>query len=188
MFAVVSSGAPAPPPAAVKPGQSRTQSVTPDDKPAAPPSSADTGPIGTGEVALLRSVVGLGGATREHLTLTTGFKKSTRNAYVQRLAARGLVVVTNDRVTATSAGVMVAGPVERPPEGAALRDWWYDRLPAGEAVLLRLIADGTAQRDALTEASGFKKSTRNAYLQRLAARGLIVGGDDDTIRPHPSLT
>jgi len=179
---------PAPPPAAVKPGQSRKQSVKPDDKPAAPPSSADTGPIGTGEVALLRSVVGLGGATREHLTLTTGFKKSTRNAYVQRLAARGLVVVTNDRVTATSAGVMVAGPVERPPEGAALRDWWYDRLPAGEAVLLRLIADGTAQRDALTEASGFKKSTRNAYLQRLAARGLIVVGDDDTIRPHPSLT
>lgn len=175
-------GAPTPTPKSAKTATVRDVVAT------TAPASADAGPIGKGEVDILRAVVATGGASREYVTLLTGFKKSTRNAYVQRLTARGLVVVDADRVTATAAGVAVAGPVERPPEGAALREWWYGRLPAGESVLLRLIVDGTANRDALTEASGFKKSTRNAYLQRLAARGLIVVGDDDALRPHTSLT
>ena len=185
-----------PPPAASKPA-SKPDAAPPSSAPttrepleraAAPPSSADTGPIGKGELEILRAVVALGETTREHLSLLTGKKKSTRNAYVQRLAARGLVTATADRVTATSAGVVVAGPVDRPPEGAALREWWYGRLPAGEAVVLRLVVDGTRTRDAVTDGSGFKKSTRNAYLQRLATRHLIVLDDDDTIRPHASLT
>lgn len=155
---------------------------------AAPRASADASPIGKGEREILRAAVALGETSRVHLSLHTGYKRSTRDAYLQRLVARGLVSVADDRVTALPAGIGVAGPVERPPERPELLAWWRARLPAGEAVLLGLIAGGTRTRDALTEASGFKQSTRNAYLQRLAARELILVDPDDTIRPYPSLT
>lgn len=51
------------------------------------------------------------------------------------------------------------------------------RLPAGErAVLEPLITHHPepVARDHLSEVTGYKRSTRDAYLQRLATRRLIV--------------
>ena len=42
------------------------------------------------------------GMTRKHLTVATGYKRSIRDAYVQRLIARGLIPVASDRLHATA--------------------------------------------------------------------------------------
>jgi hypothetical protein len=42
------------------------------------------------------------GMTRKHLTVATGYKRATRDAYVQRLIARGLIAVASDRLHATA--------------------------------------------------------------------------------------
>jgi hypothetical protein len=150
-------------------------------------AAVDAVPLGEGERKTLVAIVAAETVTREYLTLVTGYKKSTRNAYVQRLAARGYVVVGEQFITATAFGVQVAGPVEHAPTGAALVDWWLGRLPAGEATILKLVLAGVSSRDALSEQSGLKKSTRNAYLQRLATRSLIDVDAADQIRPHAVL-
>jgi DNA-binding IclR family transcriptional regulator len=49
------------------------------------------------------------GVTREQLTVLTGFKRSTRDAYVQRLKAKGLIEVSSTAITATAAGVAALG-------------------------------------------------------------------------------
>jgi hypothetical protein len=151
-------------------------------------NAAESDAIGAGERNVLRAVVAAGQpVTREYLTLATGYKKSTRNAYLQRLSARGLVLVTSNDVTATAQGISAAGPVDRAPTGSALVAWWLARLPAGEATVLRLVLEGIASRDVLSERSGFKKTTRNAYLQRLAVRNLVTVDADGRVRPHEVL-
>jgi hypothetical protein len=63
------------------------------------------------------------------------------------------------------------------PRGRALIDWWRDRLPEGErAVFNQLIQHPNAgmSSDIITERTGYKRSTRDAYLQRLRTRGLVT--------------
>ena len=49
------------------------------------------------------------GVTRQQLTILTGYKRSTRDAYIQRLRERGHVEASGDRVTATQSGVDALG-------------------------------------------------------------------------------
>jgi hypothetical protein len=46
-----------------------------------------------------------GGVTREQITVLTGYKRSTRDAYIQRLRERGLVEDEGSTIVATPAGV-----------------------------------------------------------------------------------
>jgi len=140
------------------------------------------------ELNTLRAIVGAGTVTRQHLKLLVGLRRTTVNAYVQRLDKRGLVTVTKTDITPTAAGRQIAGNVEQPPTGAALVAWWLDRLPAGEAAIFKLVLDGVADRDELTTQSGLKRSTRNAYLSRLGTRGLVQIDSDDKVRPASFLT
>jgi hypothetical protein len=130
------------------------------------------------------------GVTREQITVLTGYKRSTRDAYVQRLRERGLVDVGGDRIVATGEGLAALGPDFKPlPKGAALRKYWTDRLPQGERRVFEVVANlwpANVDRDKISAATDFKRSTRDAYLQRLATRQLITA-DRGTVRASDTL-
>lgn len=122
------------------------------------------------------------GVGRDQLTALTGYKRATRNTYIQRLGARGLVEERNGGLYATEAGVAALGPdYERLPTGRDLQDWWLQRLPEGESKILKLLLDRDGQavsRDEISASTGYKRATRNTYLQRLGAKRLVdVTGD-----------
>lgn len=118
------------------------------------------------------------GLTREQATILTGYKRSTRDAYIQRLVGRGFVEVRGSNVVVTQAGINALGPDYEPlPTGEALRSYWLQRLPAGEKAVLEAVLgaypDGLG-RESIDELTGFKRSTRDAYIQRLSTRRLVV--------------
>ena len=92
------------------------------------------------------------------------------------------------RFLVTQAGTDWLGTdFERLPTGAALRDYWLEKLPEGESRIFEavLIARGMT-RDAIGEVAGYKRSTRNTYIQRLAARELVIA-EGEMIRPSETL-
>jgi hypothetical protein len=131
------------------------------------------------------------GVTREQVTILTGFKQSTRNTYIQRAGERGHVATTGDRITVTQAGVNALGADFEPlPTGDALLTYWRDQLPDGERRILDVVVAAypkTVDREAVSEATDFKQSTRNTYLQRLGTRRLIVAERGGQIRAAEEL-
>jgi hypothetical protein len=130
------------------------------------------------------------GCAREQLTTLTGFKRSTRNTYLQRLLAGGLVTQSGERFVITQEGLDWIGSDYEPlPTGTALQNYWLQKLPAGESRVLGCVLANSATgltREQIGEATGFKRSTRNTYIQRLAARELVtVSGE--TVQPRDSL-
>ena len=125
------------------------------------------------------------GVTREQLTILTGYKRSTRDAYVQRLRVRGYLVDASGNVTATAEGIAALGGDYEPlPIGAALRDHWLQRLPSGESAVLNVLVEAfpnAVSRDDISHATGFKRSTRDAYLQRLGTRKLATTVRDGVV-------
>lgn len=119
------------------------------------------------------------GATREQITVLTGYKKTSRDTYLQRLRQRGLADQneTGDAVIATAAGMAALGPDFKPlPTGQALQQYWRDRLPDGERKILDLLITAYPQavlRSDLDEPTGYKKTSRDTYIQRLGARKLV---------------
>ena len=117
------------------------------------------------------------GVTREQLTVLTGYKRSTRDAYLQRLSTSGHVDASNGTIEATADGRHALGSDYQPlPTGHALLEHWLGRLPEGERKILEVAAGlfpDTVSRDALGERTGYKRSTRDAYLQRLGTRKLV---------------
>jgi hypothetical protein len=116
------------------------------------------------------------GLRREQLTVLTGYKRSSRDAYLQRLREKGYVVTGADQCSATEEGIAALPDAEPLPVGEALRDFWMERLPVGERVILeQLVAAHPAPvaREALDEATGYQRSSRDAYLNRLAAKELV---------------
>ena len=105
-------------------------------------------------------------------------KESTRNAYVYRLRTKELVEVEGDRIRATSAASIALPDAEPLPTGKALQDYWLARLPHGERTILQLLLDPDVRRplmrEQITESTGFKESTRNAYIYRLMSKRLVV--------------
>lgn len=133
-----------------------------------------------------------GGATRDQITVLTGYKRSSRDAYLQRLRERGLLEQADARThVPTSEGIAALGADFEPlPTGQALVDYWLARLPRGEAACLRTIL--AAWPDAISiseisEATGYKRSSRDAYLQRLRFRQLVERASRGTFRAAAEL-
>lgn len=161
----------------------RTRTETEMARSAAPPrpvhASADSSAeIPKGERAVLRAVAHYPeGCSRKQLTTLTGYKRSSRDTYLQRLRERGLVELRGDRATAMPAGLALLGPDFEPlPIGAALLEHWRRRLPEGERRVLDVLVaayPAAVERAAIDEATGYRRSSRDTYLQRLAARRLV---------------
>ncbi len=116
------------------------------------------------------------GATREQLSILTGYKRSSRDAYIQRLREKGFVEAGN-LIVATDEGVTALGPDFEPlPTGNRLREYWLERLPEGERAVLEVLIAAypqSVERDVIDQNTEYKRSSRDAYLQRLKARQLI---------------
>ena len=69
------------------------------------------------------------------------------------------------------------GPDFEPlPTGAALRDYWLARLPEGERRILEILIHAhprVVEREAIDTATGYRRSSRDTYLQRLRSRRLV---------------
>jgi uncharacterized protein len=137
---------------------------------------ADTS-LPKGEVAILSACIQFpDGLRREQLTVLTGYKRSTRDAYIQRLGEKGYTEVMGDLIVATADGQAALPDAEPLPTGEALQDFWRQKLPEGERKILDVLITAyprSVERLALEEATGFKRSTRDAYLQRMSAKQLI---------------
>jgi hypothetical protein len=114
--------------------------------------------------------------TREQLTALTGYKRSTRDLYLQGLTRRAYVARAGEGVTATPAGVAALPPDFEPlPTGKALLSHWLRELPEGEARVLELLAKfypHPVHRDRVGDSLGYRRSTRDLYLQKLERRRL----------------
>lgn len=131
-----------------------------------------------GEAAVLAALIQYpAGLRREQLTVLTAYKRSSRDAYIQRLREKGFVDTSGDRVTTTQAGIDAMPDAEPLPTGEALQQFWLARLPEGERKILQVLLDAggaPVERDSLEEVTGYKRSSRDAYLQRLRAKELIA--------------
>jgi hypothetical protein len=117
------------------------------------------------------------GVTREQLSILTGYKRSTRDAYLQRMRERGLIDTSGEQITATAEGIAALGDSFEPlPTGEELQRHWIERLPRGESLILGMLCavyPESVDRDEISGAMNFARSSRDAYLQRLSARKLI---------------
>jgi chromosome segregation and condensation protein ScpB len=117
------------------------------------------------------------GVSRKQLIVLTGYKRSSRDAYIQRLYNKDMVAVNGDTVTATEEGIRQLGSDFEPlPTGSALYEHWIGRLPEGERKVLEVLAAAypdPVQREKIDETTGYMRSSRDAYLQRLRARRLV---------------
>ncbi len=167
--ASVAPAAPAGRPSAVRPAPARR-------------ASGEGVALPKGERVVLIAIAqhGDAGVTRQQLTVLTGYKRSTRDAYLQRLREKGFIDGASDSIVATQAGVDALGSDYEPlPTGDRLREYWLEpgRLPEGEARVLRALCDAypvTLPRQTIDDVTGFKRSTRDAYLQRLGSRKLVT--------------
>lgn len=118
-----------------------------------------------------------GGADKKQISILTSYKRSTRDAYIQRLREKGFVNDSGAVVEITQDGMNSLGPDFEPlPTGQALQEYWLDKLPEGEAKILELliaVSGKPIERDTLDSQTGYARSSRDAYLQRLKARQLV---------------
>jgi hypothetical protein len=129
------------------------------------------------------------GAERDQLTILTGYKRSTRNAYIQRLQSRGYVNVEGDRITVTDAGEDALGDYERLPTGEALQAFWLGRLPEGERACCR--RSSKRIRSAVDRESADRRHRLQAVdAQRVSAaarRAALVESDGSGVRASATL-
>lgn len=145
-------------------------------------SGLDIGPTGlpAGERAVLQASAQYAGALeRDQASVVTGYKRSTRDAYIARLRERGyLLVDAAGRLQATREGIAALGTGFEPlPTGDALQRYWLDRLPEGEGQILGLALAAypkSVDRAAIEESTGYRRSTRDAYISRLQSRQLLL--------------
>jgi hypothetical protein len=141
------------------------------------------GALPAGEKAVLAAIAQYpNGLRREQLTVLTGYKRSSRDQYIARLRQRGHIEVRDDRVLTTPNGIQALGAGYKPPRrGEALRLYVLETLPEGER---KVLSDAIFHypawlaRDAISEATGYKRSSRDQYISRLRARELIAVSKD----------
>jgi hypothetical protein len=155
-------------------------------------AAADGEKLPPGEHATLTAALQYpDGLDKKRLGILTGYKRSSRDAYVARLSQKGLVDVRGSLLYPTDAGrAALNGSFEALPTGAELIEYWRARLPEGERKTLEvLIATHGADvaRETIDEGTGYKRSSRDAYLTRLKARGLVEFSGRGTVRASEEL-
>jgi hypothetical protein len=127
---------------------------------------------------VLIAIVEHGPCTKEQLSVLTGYKRSSRDTHINRLRAANLIALddSNGFVSTGFGRQAVAGETDRLPTGQALRDYWHHRLSGGEAKVFALAVRAyphAITRDAITEATGYQRSSRDSFINRLKARKLV---------------
>jgi len=158
----------------------------------APVAAAESnGRLETGEKAVLLAAAQNHPADRESITVLTGYRRSARNRYIQFLQAKGFIEDQGGNIVPTSAGMAALGSDYTPlPTGSDLQRYWLERLPKGEKDILAFVLRSGGQpvdRELLSEATGYLRSTRNRYIQLLQARHLLKAGASSVVTPAAML-
>lgn len=145
-----------------------------------------------GEKKVLRAIAQYPqGADRVQLTILTGYKQTSRNEYIKRLAAKGLIEQEGESIFATDAGIAALGSDFEPlPTGEKLQRHLLQTLPKGEAAILEILIQargGAVTRDAIGEQVGYKQTSRNEYLKRLIARRVVQEAGRGEVRAAKEL-
>lgn len=168
----------------------RVQERRPVARSEAKPSSS-SGHLPIGERKVLTALIQYpDGLRREQLTVLTGYKRSSRDAYIARLKEKGFVDSNSDSVFATAEGIEALPDAEPLPTGEALQEYWVSRLPLGERVILEELLKAypkPVQRLDLDETTGYKRSSRDAYLARLAAKELVSDSGPGMVKANDQL-
>ena len=116
------------------------------------------------------------GLTRDELSVITKYRRSSRDAYIARLAGKEFIT-TGDRICCTEEGRAALGDDFRPlPTGSALIEHWLHSLPIGERAIFQVLVDrypDSVSRDEISELTPYKRSSRDAYVARLKGRRLL---------------
>ncbi len=139
---------------------------------------ATNGSLAKGErICLIAIAQHAAGVTRQQLTTLAGYRRSTRDLYLQQLARLGYVEREGEQLVATEAGRAAIGPDFEPlPTGSYLLEHWRVRLPGGERKLLDVAVAAypdVLDRATLGEDAGYQRSTRDLYIQTLLRRKLL---------------
>ena len=178
----------APPPPRHTPPAQRTTPVRPPAAPSVPrvtrtaPAAAHGQGLSKGERTVLTAVAQYpDGLSREQLTTLTTYKRSTRDLYLQQLGRRGTVGLSGGRIVVTPEGMALLGDDFDPlPTGDALLEHWRSKLPAGERSVLDALVSRYPRgvhREEVSEVTGYKRSTRDLYIQQLQRRQLVRSRD-----------
>jgi len=140
-----------------------------------------------GERKILAALIQFQGCERDQLSVLVGYKRSSRDAYIGRLIAKGYAEKDGATILPTAVGKAVAGDIDPLPRGRALQDYWQANLPAGEWRILEIAIAAYPLRMMRSDfdAAGFKRSSRDAYIGRLKARRLL--DDSDGLRASETL-
>lgn len=142
--------------------------------------------LGKGENAILNAIAQYPeGITNEHIAILTGYKKTSRRVYLQKLTAGGFVVQQGDNYVVTEVGTEALGSNFEPlPTGPELLQHWLVKLPEGEKKILTAFLDSmqvgenALTRQEIAEATGYKKTSVRVYVQKLLARKLLKAEGD----------
>lgn len=142
------------------------------------PAGTETVALPPGERATLIALAQYHeGCERDQLSILTGYKRSSRDAYISRLAAKGYADARDGMIVATSEGIAALGADYQPlPTGPELRSYWLGRLPPGEKAVLEVALrayPSAIPREQIDATTDYKRSSRDAYISRLAARRLV---------------
>lgn len=139
----------------------------------------DGGSLPEGEAKILSALIQYpDGLERTQIGILAGYpKRSTRDAYIARLATKGYAENRSGRVFATSEGIAALPDAEPLPTGFDLQQHWLARLPEGERKILGYLIDAfpnAIDREKIGEDTGYdKRSTRDAYIARLSLKQLV---------------
>jgi hypothetical protein len=141
------------------------------------PAGRGNGTLPPGEKAVLVAAAQFGRVERDQLSVLTGYKRSSRDAYIARLQQKGFIVLEGREIAPTDDGVHALGGDYQPlPQGADLRKYWLDRLPEGERKVLEILIEhypNAVDRERIDEATGYKRSSRDAYIARMKAKRIV---------------
>lgn len=152
--------------------------------------SGNNGDLKGGELMILKACAQYpDGVTREQLTALTGYKRSSRDAFISRLKSRGAIEIQfTGKFFITETGMELLGADFEPlPTGESLRNYWSNRLQGGErSIFVELINayPETVTRENLT---GYKRSSRDAFISRLVTKRLAEITGPGTIRASQTL-
>lgn len=161
-------------------------------RPSVSSPAQNNGDLGKGELKILTACGQYpDGVLREQLTILTGYKRSSRDTYIQRIREKGLVESRGNSVFITEAGFDYLGDDFEPlPVGDELREHWLRKLSGGEQKILEVLCNwypSEIERDLITEQTGYKRSSRDTYLQRLSARKLVISTAQSRVKASDSL-
>jgi hypothetical protein len=140
------------------------------------PRASSSERLPPGELAVLIAAAQFGSVEREQLTILTGYKRSSRDAYIQRLREKQFITVSGSSIIPTDSGLAALPPDYEPlPTGEGLQSYWLAKLPEGERRVLEVLISAypkSVERSDIDAATGYQRSSRDAYLQRMKAKRL----------------